>query len=229
MVFASSFLVFCLVPLFAAARLSGSVGPSTSYSSKANNKVCNILDYGGVADNSTDIGPAISSAWDECKTGGVVHIPSGDYALESWVLLKNGKSCAIMLDGIIYRAGSDGGNMIFVEHTSDFELFSAASKGAVQGSGYEFHSKGSADGPRILRLYDVSEFSVHDIALVDAPAFHFSLDTCSNGEVYNMAIRGGDLGGLDGIDVWSNNVWIHDVRKVNPYAESRLLTFHRSK
>ena len=27
-----------------------------------------------------------------------------------------------------------------------------------------------------------------------------------------MAIRGGDWGGLDGIDVWSNNIWIHDVR-----------------
>ena len=28
------------------------------------------------------------------------------------------------------------------------------------------------------------------------------MDTCSNGEVYNMIIRGGNNGGLDGIDVW---------------------------
>lgn len=39
-----------------------------------------------------------------------------------------------------------------------------------------------------------------------APAFHFSLDTCSDGEVYNMAIHGGARGGLDGIDVWGSNI-----------------------
>lgn len=80
------------------------------------------------------------------------------------------------------------------------------------GNGYQIHAQGSRTGARILRLGKVNNFSVHDIVLVDAPAFHFSMDTCSNGEVYNMAIRGGDWGGLDGIDVWSNNVWIHDVR-----------------
>lgn len=140
-----------------------------------------------------------------------MYIPSGEYALESWVRLTGGKSTAMRMDGIIYRTGSDGGNMIFIEHTSDFELFSSNSKGAIQGYGYEFHKEGSLSGPRLVRLYDVSDFSVHDLILVDAPAFHFSLDTCSNGEVYNMAIRGGDSGGLDGIDVWSNDIWIHDV------------------
>jgi len=28
------------------------------------------------------------------------------------------------------------------------------------------------------------------------------LDTCTGGEIYNMIIRGGNEGGLDGIDVW---------------------------
>ena len=51
--------------------------------------------------------------------------------------------------------------------------------------------------------------------MVDAAAFHFSMDTCANGEVYNLLIRGGDHGGLDGIDVWSTNIWIHDVMVTN--------------
>jgi rhamnogalacturonan hydrolase len=62
---------------------------------------------------------------------------------------------------------------------------------------------------------------VHDIALVDSPSFHFSMDTCTNGEVYNMAIRGGNKGGLDGIDVWSDNMWIHDVMVTNKGEKSR--------
>lgn len=196
---------------FAAAQLAGNVGPSTSASSKANTKICSVLDYGAKADKSTDLGPPIQSAFKDCSNGGVVYIPPGDYALDSWVTLSGGKGWALQLDGVIYRTGSDGGNMFMIERTSDFELFSSTSQGAMQGSGYEYHSQGSLNGPRILRLYSVSEFSVHDIALVDAPSFHFSMDSCENGEVYNMAIRGGDSGGLDGIDVWSNNIWIHDV------------------
>ncbi|KAJ5529817.1 hypothetical protein N7527_003210 [Penicillium freii] len=204
----SSAIAIGLAPLLVNAYLSGSVGPTTTVSTKSANKICNVLDYGAVADKSTDVGAAITSAWADCRNGGVVYIPSGDYAFESWVTLSGGKRCAIQLDGILYRTGTDDGNMIMIKHTTDFELFSSTSKGAVQGGG-------SSSGARILRLYDVTDFSVHDIALVDAPAFHFSLDTCANGEVYNLAIRGGDMGGLDGIDVWSTNIWIHDVEVTN--------------
>ncbi|KAL4961270.1 putative extracellular rhamnogalacturonase [Aspergillus stella-maris] len=210
-----SHLALFLAPLLVKGQLSGSVGPLTSASSKSQTKTCDVTDYGAVADKSTDLGTALSSAWDDCANGGVVYIPPGDYALETWVKLSGCTACAIQLDGIIYRTGTDGGNMIMIEHSSDFEFFSSTSEGAFQGYGYEFHAEGSSDGPRILRLYDVSDFSVHDVALVDSPLFHFSMDTCTNGEVYNMAIRGGDMGGLDGIDVWSENVWIHDVEVTN--------------
>lgn len=39
--------------------------------------------------------------------------------------------------------------------------------------------------------------------------------TCANGEAYNLAIRGGNMGGLDGVDVWGSNIWIHDVMVTN--------------
>ncbi|KAI9043570.1 RGase A [Aspergillus affinis] len=210
-------LSLSLLALASVARgqLAGSVGPSTSASDKGQSKTCNVQDYGAKADKSTDIGPAIESAWDECKEGGVVYIPPGDYALGSWVTLTGGKGTALQLDGILYRTGDDGGNMVMIEHTSDFELFSSTARGAIQGSGYEFHSDGSLSGPRILRLYEVDDFSIHDLALVDSPAFHLSLDTCSNGELYNLIIRGGDSGGLDGIDIWSENIWVHDVEVTN--------------
>ena len=197
------------------AQLSGSVGPLTSLASKAAKKTCSVLDYGAKADQSTDLGPPLLAAFNACKSGGLVMIPSGSYAMATWVTLSGGSAWALQLDGTIYRTGTAGGNMIFVEHSSDFELFSSHGQGAVQGNGYIFHQSGSISGPRILRLYQVQNFSVHDIILVDSPAFHFSMDTNSNGEVYNMAIRGGDHGGLDGIDVWSTNIWIHDIVVTN--------------
>lgn len=214
--FTSSVLALAaVVPTLVVGQLSGTVGPLTSHATKAATKTCNVLDYGAVADGTTDVGPPISSAFAACKTGGVVEIPSGNYALATWVTLSGGSAWALQLDGIISRTGTAGGNMIMIEHSTDFELFSSTSAGAIQGNGYVFHAEGSISGPRILRMYEVTDFSVHDIALVDSPAFHFSLDTNTNGEIYNMAIRGGNEGGLDGIDIWSNNIWVHDVMVTN--------------
>lgn len=53
-----------------AAQLSGTVGPSTTTAHKAATKVCSVLDYGGVASKTSDVGPAIASAWAACKSGG---------------------------------------------------------------------------------------------------------------------------------------------------------------
>ncbi|KAF5668770.1 murein transglycosylase [Fusarium denticulatum] len=202
--------------LQAAAQLNGKVGPLTSASAKAAIKTCNIVDYGAKANAKTDNGPAIQKAWNDCRTGGgEVYVPQGDYGMSTWVTLTSSKPMSFRLDGIIYRIGTDGGNMFMLKHLEDFEFYSSTSKGAIQGYGYEFHKKEDEYGPRILRFADVKSFSIHDVALVDSPAFHFSIDTCSNGEVYNMAIHGGNRGGLDGIDVWGTNIHIHDVEVSN--------------
>ncbi|PNS21138.1 hypothetical protein CAC42_3476 [Sphaceloma murrayae] len=197
------------------AQLAGAVGPTTNTAAKRAKKVCNVLDNGGKADGKTDIGPAITKAFNACKTGGIVLIPAGNYALNTWVNLSGGSGWALQLDGTISRTGTAAGNMILVQRTSDFEFFSSTGKGAVQGNGYVYHQKGDLSGPRILRLSKVDRFSVHDLAFVDSPAFHFVLDTNTNGEVYNLAIRGGNSGGLDGINIFSNNIHVHDVMVTN--------------
>ncbi|KAH6647824.1 pectin lyase fold/virulence factor, partial [Truncatella angustata] len=195
-------------------QLSGRVGPTTSTTSKAAKKVCNIMQYGGVSSATTDNSAAITSAWNACKSGGQVYIPAGNYGLNSWVALSGGTGVSINLEGTIYRMSTAGGNMIAVSQTTDFEFYSANSKGAIQGYGYQLNTKG-ASGPRLIRLIDVTNFSLHDIALVDAPVFHLTLDSCTNGEVYNTIIHGASEGGLDGIDVWGSNIWLHDVEVSN--------------
>lgn len=219
---AAAFAAFYTLTSAQSADLSGKVGPLTSVEDKKAVKTCDITDYGAKADS--DISTAINDAFAACKSGGVVVIPSGNYNLEKWVVMKDGKAWALQLDGTITRTGKEEGNMIFIEHTSDFELFSTTSKGAIQGHGYEFHKDGSISGPRLLRLYDVSDFAVHDIALVDSPAFHLTVDSCNNGEIYNMAIRGGAHGGLDGISVWSENIWIHDCMVTNKVSRGIALS-----
>lgn len=149
--FSSLLALGIALPALVAGELSGTVGPTTSHAAKAKVKTCKITDYGGVADGKTDIGTALNDAFTACKSGGVVVIPEGDYAMSTWVKLANGKDWALQLDGTITRTGTDGGNMIMIEHASNFEMFSSTGKGAIQGNGYEFHAKGSTSGPRLLR------------------------------------------------------------------------------
>jgi rhamnogalacturonan hydrolase len=79
--------VFAFLAPSVAAQLSGSVGPLTSFGSKASKQTCNVLDYGAKADKSTDLAPPLLEAWDDCKSGGLVYIPPGNYAMATWVTL----------------------------------------------------------------------------------------------------------------------------------------------
>ncbi|GME66481.1 Rhamnogalacturonase b protein [Neofusicoccum parvum] len=207
-------LLFFVLSSSAHAQLSGPVGPLTSYTAKANTKICDVTDYGAAADSKTDLGPPLSAAWDACKDGGLVYIPAGTYAMQTWVSLNGGNASAIQLDGTIFRDGDDGGNMISVNHCTDFELFSGNSEGALQGYGYKLLQNGKY-GARFLRLTDVENFSVHGIALVDSASYYTVFDSCTNGEIYNIIIRGIDIGATDGVDVWGENLWVHDVEVTN--------------
>ncbi|PWY91759.1 RGase C [Aspergillus sclerotioniger CBS 115572] len=200
----------------AAAQLSGPVGPLTSYASKTATKVCNIIDYGGYPNNETDIGSALLSAWDDCAKGGLVYIPPGNYSMATFNELKDGVSSAVQLDGVINRTGSDGATMLSFRNCIDFEFFSGNSKGTIQGNGHEYLVNDEY-GPRLMRFQDMSNFSVHGFALVDSPSYYLTLDTVSNGEIYNIVMRGPTvLGGTDAIDCVtvknpSSNMVIEDI------------------
>lgn len=45
-----------------------------------------------------------------------------------------------------------------------------------------------------------------------APEFHVVVQEGSNGEIYNMAIRGANIGGSDGIDISGKIYLAHDRR-----------------
>jgi len=74
-----AFLLYSLAKSAAVVDLT-SVGPSTPLSAKST--ICNVLDYGGVADNKTDIGPAIKLAFSTCAVNGgaTLYIPPGSYS-----------------------------------------------------------------------------------------------------------------------------------------------------
>lgn len=74
-------LVAALAPAVFGQLLEGTaVGPTTALSAKST--ICNVLDYGGVADGATDIGPAITKAFacvTAAKNGATLYVPEGNY------------------------------------------------------------------------------------------------------------------------------------------------------
>jgi rhamnogalacturonan hydrolase len=57
-----------------------SVGAITQLSAKS--IICNVQDYGAVADGKTDVGPAIAKAFASCalKGGAIIYIPPASYS-----------------------------------------------------------------------------------------------------------------------------------------------------
>ncbi|KAH2175248.1 hypothetical protein KXV74_006607 [Aspergillus fumigatus] len=98
------------IPLgLAAAQLIGPVGPTTALSKKTVD--CNILSYGAVADNTTDISTSFESAFNWCvrpNPGSRLVVPEGQYLISRGVVLSNATNWAFQLDGLITVAY--GGN-----------------------------------------------------------------------------------------------------------------------
>ncbi|KAF8578955.1 glycoside hydrolase family 28 protein [Ramaria rubella] len=200
------------------AQLTGSVGPTTTTTSKQKT-ICNVLDYGGVIGSSVcpyrrDIGPAIGSAFTNCvlkNSGSTLYVPPGSYNMQTWQTLTGGSHWAFQMDGVITRTSTTGGHMIVVQNANDFEFFSSNSAGAIQGNGYQARNA----GPRLFRMITSTNWSVHDLIFVDSPEFHIIIQEGSNGELYNLAIRGANIGGSDGIDISGVNHWVHDIEVTN--------------
>ncbi|KAJ1302855.1 hypothetical protein OPQ81_003157 [Rhizoctonia solani] len=208
------------------AQHNGHVGPTVPATSKMYE--CNVLKYGAKADNATDIGPAIKSAFSNCivkNPNSRLIVPEGNYLLSSTVLLNGGNNWAFQLDGLItvdysaYVSGAVSGNALVFQRMNEFELYSSNGKGAIQGQGYLYRLRPNQDGrsgwPRLLRLNIATNSSIHDIKLVDAPSFHLVVGEVTNAEIYRITIRGGNQGGLDGVDISGTNYHVHHVEVTN--------------
>jgi rhamnogalacturonan hydrolase len=93
----------------ATGQLIGPVGPKGSLADKTIE--CNILHYGAIADNKTDVSTAFERTFNECvrgNPGSRLVVPQGEYLLSRSVVLSNGTNWALQLDGLITAAY--GGN-----------------------------------------------------------------------------------------------------------------------
>lgn len=92
-------------------------------------KICNVLDYGGIADNTTDIGQAITKAYADCVSGTttsnpadtVLLVPSGTYALISPVTIIKAEFFTMEINGELNLVFNTmlAGNMFLFDRCND--------------------------------------------------------------------------------------------------------------
>jgi polygalacturonase len=121
----------------AAGQLIGPVGPTTALDKKTIE--CNVLDYGAVADNSSDISSAIEKTFTDCvrkSPGSRLIIPQGDYILNNSVVLSNGTNWAFQLDGLITAAYNGNWNVdrgLILQGSAGIDLINSTINGEGDG------------------------------------------------------------------------------------------------
>jgi hypothetical protein len=83
---------------------------ATFFSSVLATTTCNVLDYGAIADNSTDVGPALTRAFTNCvakaittsASDTILLVPDGDFLLGSNALFSKGRYFTLTITGNLY-------------------------------------------------------------------------------------------------------------------------------
>ncbi|KIY42989.1 glycoside hydrolase family 28 protein [Fistulina hepatica ATCC 64428] len=186
---------------------------------------CSILDYGAVADNSTDIYDALGSAWTECVKPAVtdsaedtiLYVPSGAYALKTAITFGDASTFTFKIDGDIQIPfnGDLAGNLFFFD---DCESIILSGSGSVNGNGYYYREGGDLtlypNRPRLFRFQNCNNCDISGVTLINSPMFHMTV-IGDNNVVHDQVVVADDIGETDAYDISGDNNYVHDVEVTN--------------
>ncbi|KAJ6554404.1 pectin lyase-like protein [Mycena capillaripes] len=187
---------------------------------------CNVLSYGAVADNSTDLGPALTAAWTKCvipqvtttvATDVLLYVPAGNFLLKSNVVFDDAQNWNLHIAGNIYLPyiPTLTGTMLTFENCQNILL---NGPGAIFGNGYRYRPGGdltlNPSRPRLIRFQNCNNCEITAVTLYDAPQFHVTI-IGNNNVAHDMAIIASHIGETDGFDMSGNNNYVHDVSVEN--------------
>ncbi|KAJ7161098.1 pectin lyase-like protein [Mycena filopes] len=187
---------------------------------------CNVLNYGAVADNTTDLGPALTKAWTTCvipnvkttvATDVLLYVPAGNFLLKSNVVFDDAANWNLHIAGNIYLPyiPTLTGTMLTFENCQNILL---NGPGAIFGNGYRYRPGGdltlNPSRPRLIRFQNCNNCEITAVTLYDAPQFHVTI-IGNNNVAHDMAIIASHIGETDGYDISGNNNYVHDVSVEN--------------
>jgi len=187
---------------------------------------CNVLTYGAVADNTTDLGPALTNAWQQCvipnvkttvATDVLLYVPAGNFLLKTNVVFDDAANWNLHIAGNIYLPFNPAltGTMLTFENCQNILL---NGPGAIFGNGYRYRPDGNLSAnpnrPRLIRFQNCNNCEITAVTLFDAPQFHVTI-IGNNNVAHDMAIIASHIGETDGFDMSGNNNYVHDVSVEN--------------
>ncbi|KAJ7200595.1 pectin lyase-like protein [Mycena pura] len=187
---------------------------------------CNVLTYGAVADNTTDLGPALTKAWQQCVIPNVkttvasdvlLYVPAGNFLLKTNVVFDDAANWNLHIAGNIYLPFNPAltGTMLTFENCENILL---NGPGAIFGNGYRYRPGGNLSlnpsRPRLIRFQNCNNCEITAVTLFDAPQFHVTI-IGNNNVAHDMAIIASHIGETDGFDMSGNNNYVHDVSVEN--------------
>ncbi|KAF9071667.1 pectin lyase-like protein [Rhodocollybia butyracea] len=187
---------------------------------------CNVLDYGAVADNKTDLGPALSKAWTQCVIPQVtttvadnvlLYVPAGNFLLASAVTFDDAANWNLHIAGDIYLPFNPSltGTMLTFENCQNILL---NGPGAIFGNGYRYRPNGDLtmypNRPRLIRFQNCNNCEITQVQLFNAPMFHVTMIGKYN-IAHDMSIMADHIGETDGFDMSGNNNQVFSVTVEN--------------
>jgi rhamnogalacturonan hydrolase len=182
-------------------------------------KTCSVLDYGGKADNQTDVGPAVLSAYNNCvkdSTGNTLLVPSGLFLLKSNIQL-GGSGYTVQIDGTITIAFITTLAGTMLEFTN-CKAITLTGSGKILGQGTFWRPNRDLGAypnrPRLVRFQNCNNCIINGISLINSPMFHMTVNG-NNNEISNILVDADIIGTTDAFDVSGDNNYVHDVEVTN--------------
>ncbi|KAJ7674256.1 pectin lyase-like protein [Mycena rosella] len=156
---------------------------------------CNVLSYGAVSDNATDLGPALTAAWNNCVIPQATTVAT-DVLLFTNVVFNGAKKWNLHITGNIYLPyiPTLTGTMLTFQNCQNIIL---NGPGAIFGNGLRYRPGGDLglhpSRPRLIRFQDCNNCEISSVTLYDAPQFHVTM-IGNNNVAHNMAIIATNIG-----------------------------------
>lgn len=179
--------------------------------------VCDIRDFGALADGKTLCTAAIQKAIDQCATdgGGTVYLPpgvwlSGTIELRSHITLKLDAGCRLLgsADPADYpkwsaKIGTYTKNYVqqSLIRGEDLEDVAICGRGTIDGQGAKFHWKEHENRPFVIRLANCRDVLIEGIFLCNSGMWMQQYLACQRVRIHGITVNNHTTYNNDGLDL----------------------------
>ena len=187
------------------------------------NKLCNVMDYGGVGNGVADDTKAVQAALTACTQGGTVLLPAFHTFLTYALNLKKPTQVVIAVEGTLRFSNKTSGWNPSTDAScltiTDGDGFALTGGGIVDGNGEAWWPNQNGYRPGLVKAEKVQNFLVTNLTFLNSPNHFLELyadpQEVVDSRIYASVPCPEDADNVtcahntDGVDVHGSPAWIH--------------------